>query len=666
MRPRLTELDYAIIAVAPALIMVLIGSLMLFAVGLFYQGPFSLRLNWIVCMFVLGSVSLTRVHIEEGMGRSAFLGAAFGGVMLLAVWTLASDAILLAALLLMAAWWLSTRLVYDCTVLEQSIDASKKGLMQWIRPNKDEEQDERPKASEPKPEPAIEGVTGREEDDRPSTFAEKIDAWLNPTNTKFAPGAWVVYFSLGALPIFGFGQAFASQHSSVSSWYLFTLLVAYVFAALCLLVTTSFLGLRRYLQQRGVVMPLSMTGAWLGVGFGVVALTLIIVAILPRPNAEYDLAKIPFYDDNHERKASKYAQGSEGTKDNRKDRAGTTENQDQADEDSQKSNETRADGKQPGDKTDENAKQSKQGKSDESKNDSDGQSKGDGDKKDESGEGDSESGEKSSEQSDSSDGDSGKQQGENKSGEQNQQGKQGDQKSSDGDKGESSQQESKGEKNAGEEDSGSEGQKQSNESESNSQEEPSGEGEQQEQSSEESSQSESSSSNSFSFNLPGLANLVKLIVYAGVAALIVYLVWKFHEDIAKAWAEFWASLFGRKKKEGEDAEEEGPQPQKPRRRFSSFRNPFQDPAWKKKPAEEWVRYSFAALEAWADEHGHARKEEQTPGEFATMLEQQFDELTGNIRRAADLYGQVAYGSGRAPGETLEVLRKLWQNLTRAA
>ena len=503
---------------------------MLFAVGLFYQGPFSLRLNWIVCMFVLGSVALARVHIEEGPARSGFLGLAFGGVMMLAVWRFAPDAILLATLLLMAAWWLSTRLVYDCTVLEQSVDASKKGLMQWIRPNKEEE-DERPKAPEPKPEPAIEGVTGREEDDRPPTFTDKIDAWLNPTNTKFAPGAWVVYFSLGALPIFGFGQAFASQHSSVSSWYLFTLLVAYVFAALSLLVTTSFLGLRRYLQQRGVVMPLSMTGTWLGVGFGVVALTLLVVAILPRPNAEYELAKIPFYDDAHERKASKYAQGSEGTKDNSKDKAGTTDNQDQADEDSQKSNETRSDGKQPGDKTDENAKQTKQGKSGEKSNDSDGksksesQSKGDGDKKGESGEGDSKSGEKSSEQSNSQDGDSGKQQGENQSGKQNQQGQQGDQKSSEGEKGDTSQQQDAsqqkdgGEKDSSQEDSGSEGNKQSSESESNSEEEKqSGEGEQQDQSQEESSQSESSSSNSFNFNLPGLANIVKLLVYAGVAA----------------------------------------------------------------------------------------------------------------------------------------------------
>ncbi|PQO38111.1 DUF4129 domain-containing protein [Blastopirellula marina] len=651
MRPRVTELDYAIIAVAPALIMVLVGSLMLFAVGLFYHGPHSFRLNWITCMFVLGIVSLARVHIEEGVARSATLGAAFSGAMLFAVWRLVPDAMLLAVFILIGVWWVSTRLVYDCTVLEQSIDASKKGLMQWIRPEAEETPSERPQMAEPE----VEGVTGSDTEEKPVSLADKVDAWLNPTNTKFAPGAWVVYFSLGALPIFGFGQAFAPSLAPANRWYLFTLLVAYVFAALCLLVTTSFLGLRRYLQQRGVEMPLSMTGTWLGVGFGVVALTLMVVSILPRPNAEYELAKIPFYQDQAERTASRYSQGDDGTKDNRKDRSGTTKNQDQADEDSAKSNETRSDGKQPGDQSDPNAKQTKQGKSKDSSKQSSDQSKSDQQQKGDSGKSDSKQGDKSSDQGKSQDKQT-KQQGDQTQQQDSPQGKSGEQQQnntqkSDPQKGDSSQEN-------GRQEDGEQGkttdQKDSEESSHESQ-----ESESQDQSSQ-----QSSSSNSFSFSFPALGDLVKLIVYAGVAALIVFIIWKFHEDIAKAWADFWNSLFGGKKKESAEEEEAAPV-QKPRRRFSSFRNPFQDPTWKKKPAEEWVRYSFAALEAWADERGHARKEEQTPGEFAVMLEQHFDDLTENVRRAADLYGQVAYGSGKAPGETLEILRQLWQNLNRA-
>lgn len=650
MRPRLTELDYAIIAVAPALIMVLVGSLMLFAAGLFYQGPHSFRLNWIICMFVLGIVSLARLHIEEGVARSATLGAVFSGTMLFAVWRLAPDAMLIAVFILLGVWWVSTRLVYDCTVLEQSIDASKKGLMQWIRPESSVEPTEPVK----KPESEVEGVTGQDVEKEPESFLDKLDAWFNPTNTKFAPGAWVVYFSLGALPIFGFGQAFAPSLAPASRWYLFTLLVAYVFAALCLLVTTSFLGLRRYLQQRGVEMPLSMTGTWLGVGFGVVALTLIVVSILPRPNAEYELAKIPFYQDQIERKANKFSQGDDGTKDNREDRSGTTENQEQADEDSAKSNETRSDGKQPGDQSDKNAKQTKEGKSKDSSKQSSDQSQSN-QQQGQQGKSDSESGEKSSDQAKSRDNQGNQRQGDQSQQQDSKQDKQGDQQRDNGEQKDQQQGESQRSDDSETQDASSD-QEKGDGSSSESQES---------QSQEQSSQQSSSSSNWFSFSMPGLGNLLKLIVYAGVAALIVFIIWKFHEDIAKAWAEFWESLFGRKNKETAEEEEAAPV-QKPRRRFSSFRNPFQDPAWKKKPAEEWVRYSFAALEAWADERGHARKEEQTPGEFAIMLEQHFDDLTENVHRAAELYGQVAYGSGKAPGETLEILRKLWQNLSRAA
>ena len=46
----------------------------------------------------------------------------------------------------------------------------------------------------------------------------------------------------------------------------FWLLLAYVASGLGLLLTTSFLGLRRYLRQRKLEMPLPMTGVWLSVG----------------------------------------------------------------------------------------------------------------------------------------------------------------------------------------------------------------------------------------------------------------------------------------------------------------------------------------------------------------------------------------------------------------
>lgn len=625
MRPRLTELDYAIIAVAPVLIMVLVGSLVLFSVGIFYEGPHAWRLNFIMCMFVMGIVANARVGIEEGGARAAILGGILGVCVFAAVMRFVPEAVILTAILLGIVWWLSTRLVYDCTVMGDSVDASKKGLMHWIRR---EEPEENTQQKVPQPVEVEHGVTGQGEEDshQPNTFWQKLDAWINPTNTKFAPGAWVVYFSLAALPIFGFGQAFAGSQVADKKWYLFTLLVAYVFAALCLLVTTSFLGLRQYLQSRGLVMPLSMTGTWLGVGVGVVALVLIVVSILPRPNAEYELAQLPFYQDEQQRKASQVAVNKDGTNDNREDRSKTTDNQERTDENSQKSNETRKDGKDPSNKTDSNAEKKKPGESQETDPQQSEKSKTN-DKSQSKGEQESKSEEKSSDQSKSQEGKSEQEQGDQAS-----------------DKSDQSQQDQQ-QKDANQDNS------EDNDSE--------------EKSTEEASQEQSSQpppGSSFSNPLASLGDWLKVLIYVAVVGVIAFFVWKFWDDIVKAWNEFWASLFG-SKKEDESLEKVNAEPvKKPRLAFSAFRNPFQDPNWKGKPLEEWVRYSFAALEAWAAEQGSQRREEQTPGEFATMLEKKHDELASAVRPTADLYGQVAYGSGKAPRETLEILRKLWERL----
>lgn len=646
MRPRLTEIDYAIIAVAPALIMVLVGSLVLFLTGLFYEGPHSLRLNFILCMFVLGIVSIARISIEQGNARAVPFGVLLGGLVAFAVARFVPEALVLTCILLAILWWVSTRLVYDCTVVAQSVDSSKKGLMQWIRAAEPEEKQPEPASDEID---QHQGLTGREEAAVPAAGWGKFFSWFNPTSTQFAPGAWVVYFSLAALPIFGLGQAFAGNLAPASRWYLFTLLVAYVAAALCLLVTTSFLGLRRYLQQRGVQMPLSMTGTWLGVGFGVVALVLIVVSILPRPNAEYELAQLPFYEDQQSRKASRFAQGKDGTEDQRSDRSRTTSDSEKTSEQTPTSSETRPDGRRPDGAEDPNGEKTTQGES-------------------------SESGDQSSKDSRQPPSDS---EGEQTS--QNQEGQKSEsQEASDSDS--TSQQTQQNDANGAEQaesDESNEGDnKSSNQQDTQSQKQEADQGQQsQDRSAEESNSGSSELPKPSSDSAPpptpspspvdlfsSLGNLLKLLFYAVAIALVVFLVWYFREDLARSWAEFWSSLFGRKRTSPSDKPAEEAKPVRQRQAFSAFVNPFQDPRWKGRPLEEWIRYSFSAVEAWADERGHGRKEEQTPSEFAAMLEHQFVDLNHAVRQAAELYGQVAYGSGKAPGETVEILRNLWQRL----
>ena len=44
--------DYVVIAVSPALIMTLVGSLVFFLLAVFYQGEYSERLYWVMACFV--------------------------------------------------------------------------------------------------------------------------------------------------------------------------------------------------------------------------------------------------------------------------------------------------------------------------------------------------------------------------------------------------------------------------------------------------------------------------------------------------------------------------------------------------------------------------------------------------------------------------------------
>src|SRR5262249_11972055 len=139
--------------------------------------------------------------------------------------------------------------------------------------------------------------------------------WLMNDRRPHAPGVWVVYFSLAALPLFGFGGWFVPAADSGSRTRAFQFLAVYVGSALALLLATSFLGLRRYLRQRRLEMPLDMTATWTVLGLAMIGGTLVIAAVLPRPRAEYSLTQLPVAFTSAVRRASRFAVGKEGTED---------------------------------------------------------------------------------------------------------------------------------------------------------------------------------------------------------------------------------------------------------------------------------------------------------------------------------------------------------------
>src|SRR5436190_17655488 len=128
-KPQKTLADYLAIAIAPVLIMALVGSLVFFLLGLAYTGEHEAKLRWVLFWFVLASVLVSRISIEEGSEHAMLYGGALAGVT--AFWILRFvDSALGAICLLGVIWWCASKLTWDCTLVDDDEDASGEGLLQ--------------------------------------------------------------------------------------------------------------------------------------------------------------------------------------------------------------------------------------------------------------------------------------------------------------------------------------------------------------------------------------------------------------------------------------------------------------------------------------------------------------------------------------------------------
>jgi hypothetical protein len=286
-KPRATLADYIVIALSPALIMGLVGSLVFFLLEVFYRGQYSSNLRWILFFYVFGAVLASRITL---MGEIAGRGHIYAAVLGILTWlgsirfadvppdTPAADfAPLINLFLVVLIWWCSYKLVLDCTNIDDTTDIDAAGLLEASGLEEHEQQAV----------PAGDAATGKKK-------KGWISRWFDyekQRKKKRTPGVWVVYFSLAALPLFGLGQAFIPPDAAERREYTFWLLVLYLACGLGLLLTTCFLGLRRYLRQRKLKMPPALAGAWLAIGAGIILVLLGVMAFVPRPEAGYSLLK---------------------------------------------------------------------------------------------------------------------------------------------------------------------------------------------------------------------------------------------------------------------------------------------------------------------------------------------------------------------------------------
>jgi hypothetical protein len=685
--------DYVGIAISPVLIITLVGSLLFFLVEVFYQGQYSGRLHLVLGCFTVAAVLIGRIAIEEGRERAQMFAALLAVVTYPALMKfvqfhggLLGNASWAANLFLLGlVWWSAHKLTWDCTLIDETQDASGEGLMQTIGLD---ERAAQVGPAEPEEPEAPEGVTSG--DAKPAIW---WDRFVERQRRPHAPGVWVVYFSLAALPLFGIGQLFIPRDDVGSRRYAFLLLLVYVASGMGLLLSTSFLGLRRYLRQRRIQMPPAMAGLWVAIGCALIVGLLLFTLLLPRPGAELDIANLPFRVDSAVQQSSRYAmmQGEPAEEDKGGPRSGTEEDDQQAPPGAS------GEGKQPGssgesDSEQEEAGSGKEGDQGESTQASQGGEQGSSSSDSQGEEGGSSSDSQAEQEGSSSSSQEGDRPGEDATGDAERERGESESPS----QSEPSQQDERGGRRRSESEQ-AKAEKQDRRSRSEKADErresrsrwsrEGGRRDDQRRSDEPSEPSSETADDRATADPPDegpsfdpealmrgagswLGTLLKWIFYGLLLLAIVYWLWRSRAELLRAfrdflqgWREFWQRLFGRKTAaaEGPAGAETGPE-RAPARPFSDFPDPFATGAADRLSPNELVRYSFEALEAWAREHGWARGPEQTPHEFAHDVGTRVHALAQDVRRLADLYCRVAYTEETLSRKRVAPLKHLWQEL----
>jgi len=613
-RLRPTNADYVAIAVSPALVMALVGSLVFFLIEVLYVGDYSARLNYVFALFVFATVLIARIAIEMGSERAAMFSLPLGLLMFIALGRFVEHAgafgWLINLALLAGVWWSAHKLTWDCTVIEDNQDSSGEGLLGRVGLDPPEGEG----AGKDRPDKPVGSLAvGNELFNDPADGAlARPTLWqrIASANTgPHTPGLWVLYFSLAALPLFGVGQHWIPVSDVGRRRYAFSLLAVYVAAGLSLLVTTSFLGLRRYLRQRNVEMPAPMAATWVSLGGALILVVMFAAALLPRPAAEYAAAQPPWrVGSPGDNSSNRVSVGNEGTVDPEAEERVTSDNQAEAPPTGAASAEASSDQSTIGDQQE--------------------------------GEFEGEGGQQQRSQSDAQD---------------------APESSDNGNQAKPPSEEAPPTKSEADN-------QESSPSESSASDESSIKEAFERAEAASRAQSPMPDASAIMATMASsISSLVKLVCYILLALAICYFAWRNWPAIVRAFFEIVqmirdliARLFGGGRlvtATGND--EQDAAPAAPRRTFAEFTDPFLSGRDRKASPVELVRYTFEAFEAWSSDRGQPRSPDQTPQEFLRAAAPPQSPLHDEARRMVRLYSEAAYASAQISREAAATLRQLW-------
>jgi hypothetical protein len=643
-----TLADYLVIAISPTVIMLLVGSLAFFLIQVFYRGETVYGARWLMFWFVLAIVLVSRVGIEQGKGHARVYGAALA----IATWFYLAYTLrtpVFGAILLAVIWWCAHQLTVDCTLISEDEDASGEGVLQGLWRNL--EKSLVPPEPELKPPPL-------------SPLDRLVAADLarrRAKNSPRSPGRSVVYFSLAALPLFGIGQLFLPTDDPHARRTGFVFLALYLGAALSLLVTTSFLGLRRYLRQRSVEMPASVTLGWIKFGVLLVGGVLLLALILPRPGANNTWKTLTYRIEHKEHKASDYAlpfnppgegEGTPTDQPIERNRPGIDSRKAPAGGGSQS---TRNDNRNPSNSRNQSDRPASDGNGSGAGNqgsDGQGNPSGDGSRSDDN----NRTSEKKTIRLKDVVPNSGADQPNEK-----------EQPAGGGGTGEPNGNGPGGQVISDNQSQGSnKGAKESQRNEQKQQKPTIADNKAPEQP--EPQQPENTSQTP---KPPSqlLSKLLRVLVILALAALFIWLLVRYRKVIAEmirtfiaAVREFFRKFFNFRRRKSAPEAEESPSPAPTLEPFAAYENPFvtgKDKTW---PPERLLFYTYEAVQAWAKEQGIEMKPQQTPREFCRELIERFPDFGPELEQFSFYYGHAAFAKRLPDDFETESLRRLWQYL----
>ena len=607
--------DYLAIAVGPILIGLLVGSMVFFLIEVFYQGQFGGRLQFIMAWFVVGAVGIARISIEDGREQAALFAAPLAILVAIAAWRfvefrgpLAAFSPLLSIGLVALVWWSTDCLTWDCTVIDEDDEDADAGAGLLETAGLDAAGRGGEAAA------SLDGVTTVELP-RKSLWQRFVDARRRP----HAPGVWVLYFSLAALPLFGLGQLFLPADDQAARRFAFLLLATYVASALGLLLVSSFLNLRRYLRQRRLTMPATMAAAWVVSGSLVIAGILLVCLILAGRGVGYSVADLPMVASVAEGLAtSRWAGGGSGVEEEKGTQLQHRDDAQQLHDGDAEQEAATQDGEpqQPG--RDEGSPQNREEPA-------------------------------AARQRPPSSETASRPTATQAQAEQPQQPT------------------ADGESAAGE---------QAARQPSDANDSPPPAAGQQQAADGQTPEATSGQPQSPPSQLPEISSMggwLKILGWIVLAVVLGGAAWWYRAAILTAIGgmldalrDLWARLFGgRESRPGGQPQAESPPPQ-PLRTFAEFSDPFASGTAAKASADELIRYSFEAFEAWSGDLGFRRRRQQTAHEFSEMVGDRLPSISREARQLAELVSWSSFGSDAVPRGRLRSLESLWQRMQAGA